>query len=357
MVIKKKGSNNWEYCVYIGQDDTGKKKYKRKCGFKTKKSCVEEACMFENKKLKSKENIKTFTEVGLMFLEDCKVRGLKKTSIDNYYDIFKMLTKYFEHANYLINSITIENIYSFMYSKYVNQLSNCYKKSMLFILKSIFIFAEKHKLISNNICQDIEFTKVKNTSIRNIWSESELKQYLPILKNFKYFDIVFLALETGLRRGELLALTWDCVNFKKNTLMITKSYIKSSNFLGFSTPKTKSSNREIDLLDNSMALLKKRHMEKTSKYIFPNRQNKNIPVHPNTLTKEFKKFLVKNNIRTIHFHDLRHIHATLLLNKNVNYKLLSKRLGHNNIAFTLQTYTHIMQDSELQIFKSIGNLF
>ncbi len=357
MVIKKKGDKNWEYCVYTGQDENGKKKYKRKSGFKTKKACIEEASSFKNKKFKNKENIKTFIEVGLMFIEDCKVRGLKQTSIDNYYDIFKMITKYFEYSNYLINSITIDNIYNFMYSRYVNSLSNCYKKSILFILKSIFLFAEKHTFISNNICQEIEFMKIKNTSVRNIWSEAELKQYLPILKNFKYFDIVFLALETGLRRGELLALTWDCVNFEKNTLMVTKSYIKSSNFLGFSTPKTKSGNREIALLDNSIALLKKRYMERTSKYIFPNYKNNNIPIYPNTLTKEFKKFLIKNNIRTIHFHDLRHIHATLLLNKNINYKLLSKRLGHNNISFTLQTYTHIMQDSELQIFKSIGNLF
>ena len=48
MTIKKKGDNNWEYCVYLVQDENGKKKYKRKCGFKTKKACIEEASTFEN---------------------------------------------------------------------------------------------------------------------------------------------------------------------------------------------------------------------------------------------------------------------------------------------------------------------
>lgn len=107
------------------------------------------------------------------------------------------------------------------------------------------------------------------------------------------------------------------------------------------------------MLKQSIDLLKKRYKNRTSKYIFPNPRNNSIPIHPTTLTLCFKKFLEDNYIKHIRFHDLRHIHATLLLNKNINYKMLSKRLGHTNVAFTLQTYTHILPDSEIQLFKNI----
>lgn len=215
---------------------------------------------------------------------------------------------------------------------------------------------KKNNFISKNIFDNIPMLPQKST-IKNIWNESDLKKYLPVLKNFKYFDVVYLALETGLRRGELLALTWDCINFDRKTLCVTKSYVISGNFIGFSDPKTKSGFREIALLEGSVDLLKKRYKNRTSKYVFPNPENSNIPIKPNTLSLSFSKFLSDNNLKHIRFHDLRHIHATLLLNKNVNYKLLSKRLGHTNVAFTLQTYTHILPDSEIKIFQNLSSLF
>lgn len=84
MVIKKKGERNWEYCVYIGQDEHGKKKYKRKCGFTTKKACVKEASKFEEQKLINKNNIKTFRDICDLFLDDCVKRGLKPTTLITY---------------------------------------------------------------------------------------------------------------------------------------------------------------------------------------------------------------------------------------------------------------------------------
>ena len=84
MVIKKKCDNNWEYCIYIGKDENGKKKYKRKCGFKTKKECLEEANKIEEKKLIIKNNTKTFKNVCYLVLEDCVKRGLKPTTVITY---------------------------------------------------------------------------------------------------------------------------------------------------------------------------------------------------------------------------------------------------------------------------------
>lgn len=352
MVIKKKGDKNWEYCVYIGKDENGKKKYKRKCGFKTKKACIEEAATY--KKVTLNKTI-SFNDACSLFLEHCKNKGLRQTTIISYSKAIKTILKNFEEKNKNIKTIKTNEIYKFL-NNHTKLYSNGYKRKIIEIFKYVFSYAKKNKMINNNIFDDIPFPKFVPT-IKNIWSESDIRKYLPILKNFKYFDIVYLALETGLRRGEIVGLTWDCINFERDTLTVNKSFISVNGFSGFSEPKTQSGIREIVLLNESIKLLKKRYKNRTSKYVFPNPRNNNIPANPHTVSSHFKRFLINHNIKPIRFHDLRHIHATLLLNKDINYKILSKRLGHSNISFTLQTYTHVIPDYELKLFKNLPNLF
>lgn len=354
MTIKKKGDNNWEYCVYLGQDENGKKKYKRKSGFKTRKACIEEASTFTNKNSRNKNNNKTFKEIALMYLENCRHRGLKYNTLRCYEKLLSTLSKNFNQFNKYINTIKCENIFEYIH--FTTHLSNNYRRKLIGFIKTIFKFAKKNKLIINNIFDDIPLPTIKNTII-DIWSESEIRNYMPKLKYFKYFDIVYLALETGLRIGELLGLTWDCIDFNRNTLTVKKIYVPLNGNPNFSDPKTNAGIRKIVLLQKSLDLLKHKFKNKTSQYIFQHPFKPNIPANPHTVSTHFKRFLIKNNIKPIRFHDLRHIHATLLLNKNINYKILSKRLGHSSVYFTLQTYTHVIPEHEIQLFKNISSLF
>lgn len=355
MVIKKKSEGNWEYCIYLGQDENGKKKYKRKCGFKTRKACIEEASKFENEKTINKNNIKTFKEVCDLFLEDCTKRGLKPTTIITYKSQLEFIFKNFNPINKDIKKIKSNDIYEFINSK-VNLHKNIFKRKIVEFVKCIFTYAKKTKLITNNIFDDIKLPKITSNT-QNIWSEKEIKKYLPILKKFKHYDILYLVLETGLRKGEISALTWDCVDFEKNIITVDKSYIIHGNFKGITFPKTNSAIRQVVLLDKSIEILKKRYKNKISEYVFPNQKNINMPVNPNAVTSSFRRFLKRYNLKKIRFHDLRHIHATLLLNKNINYKILSKRLGHSNVSFTLQTYTHVIPEHEIQLFKNLSRIF
>lgn len=160
-----------------------------------------------------------------------------------------------------------------------------------------------------------------------------------------------------MRRGEVCALTQDCVDFVKNVIKVEKAYIVNGSFSGITPPKTKSSVRQIILLEESVRILKRLYKNKTSKYVFPNPNDLSKPINPRVLSANFNRFLKRYNIKNIRFHDLRHIHATLLLNKNINYKILSKRLGHSNISFTLQTYTHVIPEHELKLFKDLAKIF
>ena len=120
--------------------------------------------------------------------------------------------------NYYIDEINENDISDFFNSKYFLKLSSRTKLLLFSLLKSVFTFALKENLINENIFVNIAPIK-KDYSIIKIWNENDLKSYIPKLKKFKYYDIVLLALETGMRKGKILALTWDCINFfKKNNI-------------------------------------------------------------------------------------------------------------------------------------------
>lgn len=356
MVIKKKNEGNWEYCIYLGQDENGKKKYKRKSGFKTRKACIEEASnLIDNVVIKNTKD-KTFRDLAFIYLDDCKNSNLRQGTLNCYTCIVKSILKKFKYSDKYMHYIKPKHLTDFVYDLNNYDLSSERRQDIVMVFKSIFKNAKDKNLISKNF--EINLPKIKvQPKKRFIWHDSELKQYLPILKNFIYFDIVLLALESGMRRGEILGLTWDSINFDKGTLFVNKTYVRTTNFLGFMPPKTNAGIREIILLDDSLKMLEKRFKNRLSdKYVFTNTRNTSKPLCPLLLSSSFKKFLLNNNMRPIHFHDLRHIHATFLLQNNIDYKTLSKRLGHTNISFTLDTYTHVIPDKELKLFKNLPKI-
>lgn len=353
-MVKKKSDRNWEYCVYIGQDEYGKKKYKRKSGFKTKKDCLKAAARVEcNKKLNN--DTLTIKNMGLLYLSKKSMDGVKLTTLDHYKSIYRNICREFAKANKNMLSIKIDDITNYInYCK--TKRSNNSTSKFIFILKSIFIFAKSRNYIKKNIFDHIPPIKSDKT-IPNIWTKNEIEQYMPVLKNYRYYNIIFLALETGLRLGELLGLKWDNIDFVKGTLVVNQTYIRSNGVCFFSTPKSLSGYREIALLQRSYDLLKRLYKKRNSKFVFPNLANSNKPCNPHTVTTSFRRFLHSNDLRHIRFHDLRHMHASLLLSNNINYKLISKRLGHSKVSFTLQTYTHILPDNEIQQLRNMANLF
>src|SRR5699024_6719790 len=114
--------------------------------------------------------------------------------------------------------IKVNDIHEFINSR-INLYHGIFKRRIIEFLKYIFSYAQKNKFINNNIFDEIKLPPINRTN-RNIWSEVEIQEYLPILRNFKYFDIVLLTLETGMRRGEVIGLTWDCVDFNKGIITV-----------------------------------------------------------------------------------------------------------------------------------------
>lgn len=354
MVIKQKNNGKWEYCVYLGLDERGKKKYKRKSGFTTKKACIKEANKIQNGE-NIKSSYKTFEDICKLYLKDCELRFLRKTTIRTYKHHINFFKKHFKEYYTDIRKIKTQDIIDFMMQCSLITHRG-FTRYIAIKLKAFFNFAIKSKYIDSDIFIDVTLPP-KYRGIKKIWSKSDLEKYLPLLERFKYADVIILLLETGLRRGELCALTWDCVDLDRGLISIDKSYVVVSGMRIINPPKTKSSIRTIVLLQRSLDILRRRNLNKKSKYVFYDDKNCEEPLNPSNLYKSFEYFIRKHKLKRITLHDLRHIHATLLLNNNIDYKMLSKRLGHSDVAFTLQTYTHILPDHEINTFKDIGNIF
>ena len=166
-----------------------------------------------------------------------------------------------------------------------------------------------------------------------------------VLENINSRNVgLLISLYSGIRIGELCALRWEDVDFKKNCLTINKTiqrvYIKDKNKniskVIITTPKTKNANREIPINKDFLEILKKVKSDKKHYILTGNEKY----IEPRTYRKYFNKILDELKIKHFNFHSLRHTFATNCISLGVDYKTVSELLGHANVNITLNLYVH-----------------
>lgn len=166
-----------------------------------------------------------------------------------------------------------------------------------------------------------------------------------VLENINSRNIgLLISLYSGIRIGELCALKWEDVDFKKNCLTINKTiqrvYIKDKDKniskIIITTPKTKNANREIPINKDFLEILKKVKSDKKHYILTGNEKY----IEPRTYRKYFNKVLDELKIKHFNFHSLRHTFATNCISLGVDYKTVSELLGHANVNITLNLYVH-----------------
>ena len=166
-----------------------------------------------------------------------------------------------------------------------------------------------------------------------------------VLENINSRNIgLLISLYSGIRIGELCALRWEDVDFKKNCLTINKTiqrvYIKDKDKniskVIITTPKTKNANREIPINKDFLEILKKVKSDKKHYVLTGNEKY----IEPRTYRKYFNKVLDELKIKHFNFHSLRHTFATNCISLGVDYKTVSELLGHANVNITLNLYVH-----------------
>lgn len=158
------------------------------------------------------------------------------------------------------------------------------------------------------------------------------------------YELFLLELTTGMRRGELLALRWDDLDFTTGKLRIDKQVYPVGGKLIISEPKTKAANRTIILPPAMVELLAEYKKGIFSELMFPSRTKPEQPIDPGYVRKRLQIILERAGCKKVRFHDLRHTFATLSLENGMDVKTLSTIIGHVSSATTLNTYTHITDE-------------
>ena len=212
-------------------------------------------------------------------------------------------------------------------------------------------------LIRTNPAADCKLPP-QNTKEMQILTREEMQRFLIQAKEEGYFELFLLELATGLRRGEVLALQWDDLNFDTGELRIQRQVYRANGELAVSAPKTKAALRTIVLPPALVGVLAEYKQQTTSCWMFPSPAKEDAPLDPAACRKRFQTILKHAGCKRVRFHDLRHLFVTTALESGMDVKTLSAIIGHVSAKTTLNTYTHVTdamrQTAAAKIDRGIG---
>jgi integrase len=175
-----------------------------------------------------------------------------------------------------------------------------------------------------------------------------------------------LALATGMRRGEILALRWSDISLDYTSLQVVRTLQPSKQGLVYEEPKTARSRRSVLLPGFVLRYLERqREAQASRRELVEDWRDEGLvidrgdgrAVNPDTLSTGWARNLRNRGLPPVRFHDLRHAHATLLLLQGVHPKIVSERLGHASIGITLDTYSHVLPSLQSQAAEAFDSLF
>ena len=352
------------YAMFYAKDYKGVNKKYKKTGFKKKKEAQEYEYEFKKKNAKSVNM--SFQSLYELYFEDYSKRH-KPTAINTVENFFRL------HILPFFGDVEISKINSYMIREWQNEMlekknengklfSENSKANIYAALKSMFNWAAKYQGLNENPCKNLgTFGSKKNRSEMKIWSVDDFNKFINLLeiknkeKDGKYTDsiIIFKILFwTGLRIGEVLALTFDDINLKEKFIDVNKtiSHINKKDYI--TTPKTLGSVRKVILPENLILDLKlyfsKFEKQKISK------SERIFNLKKSQLRYILEKCSIQAEVEKIRLHDFRHSHASYLLFIQADITAISKRLGHDNLQTTINTYSHLYKDANKQLMKKLN---
>lgn len=263
-----------------------------------------------------------------------KIKNLNVKLLEDFYEDLKI--------NTTLSDLTIKHIYAI-----VNNVLSC---------------AKKWGYVISNVNENVEHIKVEKKEVQ-CYTPEEVQELIKVLKNepIKYQALIFLAIDSGARRGEITGLTWDDIDFENATININKitQYVKGYGIYE-KEPKNKTSIRKVIISETTINVLKEYEKKQlrlrlklgnkwgNSKRVFTT--DYGYDMHPDTPSKILSSIIKKYNLRYINFHALRHTSISLQINNDIPIQLISKRAGHSSTTITYNTYSHFFDDS----FKGIA---
>lgn len=301
--------------------------------------------------IKSKDEL-TFCDVALMYLEG-HCRNLKETTQEGYWSAYNLHFKPF-FGKYKAKEISRSLGERFIAEKKEEGQSEKSLNNFLIILKAMFNYALDDDKINKN-----PFKKIKPFEVAPYkFAILNLKQIANLLDkskdNLQAFTLLYIAVFTGIRQGELRALKWESINYDEKYIYIHKTRSKNNDV----KPKSKKSVRYVRITDDIIELLKiyEAKYGKRSDYVFVNSVNKTWD-SKGLLRHLYYPYKISANLPdNVRFHDLRHSYASNLIAQGISIDFVSESLGHHSTAFTQKTYVHIMEETYKRSLKALAKI-
>lgn len=366
--IRKRSDGRWEGRYTVGRDPaTGKAIYKNVLG-KTQAET----------KQKLKAAMEASAEIDYQKCRDYTVETWVTTWLENYAKLNVRPSSYLSYQGFLKNHIkpqlgsiplgklTSPDLQRFcktllesgriQRTEAKNKPRGLAPKTVRIIhqmLASALEKAAEQKMIAKNPARNCALPKLEHREMRTL-TAAQLGAFFREAKDSGVYELYYLDLATGLRRGELLGLKWGDIDMEKGIARIQRAISRQSGKVVEAPLKTKNAYRTLPLSADAVGVLKeqKRKVNGNSEFVFPSPTGG--PMSPDSVLHMLQRVLKRAGLPRIRFHDLRHTFATLALQNGVDVKTVSGMLGHYSAGFTLDTYAHVTTDAQRKAANTMG---
>lgn len=324
---------------------------------------------------RKKENTYTLEEWVLLYLENYKKNELKRTTFDTYMVMYRKHIKDSVIGKTKLSRLTVNQLQNYYNDKLADGYNPKTVKHIHVIINAALDRAVQMGLITENPNKLMSLPK-KTAYEGKVLSADEVRTILHEAKTEELYSIIVLAIYTGLRKGEIMALRWKDVDFEKRELSVAGSLCRveegkddSGRIIhGYEIlePKTSKSKRTIPLLDiavEALQIQKERQDKMKQQYkdiysdegfIFSRYDGRYL--NQREFMNDYHAFLKKYGVTDVRFHDLRHTFATLLLEAGEAPKVIQELLGHSTITTTMDIYAHVSSEVKKRTINRLDSL-
>ena len=221
------------------------------------------------------------------------------------------------------------------------------------VISSAMDLAVAQKVIPANPTNACELPKVEHQEMQIIPAE-QLQAFLDEARATGVYEMYYIELATGLRRGELLGLKWQDIDWKNGIIKVRRQVARVDGQIVEAPLKTKNSYRAVTISQQAIEVLKEQKRKTNDTYVFPSPNGG--PISPDSVNNMLKRVLERAGIPKVRFHDLRHTFATIALQNGIDIKTVSGMLGHFSAGFTLDTYAHVTTSAQKEAAQTMGNI-
>ena len=346
---KDKKTGKW-LIQYRYTDWKGNRKKSTKRGFSTKREAEE---WLRNFLMSQQADFNmSFEEFVKLYYEDMTPRLREHTMKTKKHIIELKIMPFFGKKS--MNAITPADIRKWQNELLLKNYSQTYLRTINNQLTAIFNYATQYYDLKNNPCKKAGSIGKNKAEEMNFWTKEEFSMFIEgVMDKQRSYTAFMVLFWTGMRIGELLALTPSDIDFEEKTIHISKSYQRIDGRDVITPPKTQKGNRIITVPDFLLADLK----DYMNNIYCLEDNDRLFPVTKYYMEHEMKRGVKNSGVKYIRIHDIRHSHCAMLMELGITPLEAAERLGHERVETTLNTYAHLYPNKQRKLSNKLEQIY